>query len=261
MLLVLAFSSRSLAVDFRGEVIGVDGCVHVIDADGKRRPVEQAGERLREMDTVVTEEGGNAIVQLDDGVLSVLSEKSRLRVEKTHWLSHLGGQIYFTFRKVFSGSRQVKTRFATLGIRGTTFIVYDDIDGQSVALQEGSLGVESVADAFEMHRQQQLEDFDAFRQEVMQQKEQLHREFDDYKKGQAQAFIEYKNSFILQPDRVIRFTGVRVDEAPLDDEIEADFGNFEAIAGELLDEFRERSRQHREQLDSKPVIDEDDFYE
>ena len=101
---ILVFSARSLAEDVRGEVVRHDGCVHIIDAAGERRSVDTAGAPVRESDTIVTAEGSNAIVRFSDGVLSVLNEKSRLRVEKTNWLSHLGGQIYFTFKKTFSGS-------------------------------------------------------------------------------------------------------------------------------------------------------------
>ena len=53
------------------------------------------------MDTIVTKNGGSIVVQFDDGALSVLDEKSRLRVEKTSWFSYLGGKVYVTFEKTF----------------------------------------------------------------------------------------------------------------------------------------------------------------
>jgi hypothetical protein len=226
---------------------------------GERQIVDQAGITVREMDTIVTAEGGSAVVRFTDGALSVLDENSRLQVEQTNWLSHLGGRIYFTFKKVFGERRQVKTRFATLGIRGTTFIVYDDDYGQGVALEEGVLDVASPGPAFELYRRQQLDQFEAFREGVLEQKQALQREFDDYREQVKREYLEYKTSFSLHPNHVIQFDDIRVDERIIDDKIKAEFRSFEAVAGELLNEFREQAHRYREQLGSEQMLDEEDF--
>jgi len=142
----------------------------------------------------------------------VIDEKSSLRVEKTNWLSHIGGKIYFTFKKVFGPTRQVKSKFATIGIRGTTFIVYDDESGEGVALQEGELEVESPGEAFEIHKQRELTEYEAFLEEARQRQQALQDEFDTYKKDIKKEFVEYKKSFTLKANRVISFDGNRVDE-------------------------------------------------
>ena len=250
-ILVLVFYTCASADEYSAKVIKADGEVHVIDADGQRHTVDESGFHVREMDTIVTAEGGNAVVSFDNGVMSVLDENSRLQVEKTGWLSHLGGRIYFTFKKVFGKSRQVKTRFATLGIRGTTFIIYDDNNGQGVALQEGLLDIESPGPVFEIHRQQQLDDFETFKQQALQQQQDMRREYDDYRDQVQRDFIEFKSNFTLQPNRVIRFDGVRVDETAIDENVKAEFDNFEAIAGELLQEFRGKSQAHRQRMEEE----------
>jgi len=258
---VLIFSIYTYAGEYRGEVISATGEVYIIDSAGEHHAVEGPGYPVRETDTLVTDQGGTAIISFNDGVLSVLNENSRLRVEKTYWLSHLGGKIYFTFRKVFNGTRHVKTRFATLGIRGTTFIIYDNNDQQAVALQEGLLDIESHGPAFEIHRRHQLDEFEAFKQQQMQQqqKEELRKEFDEYRQQLQREFIEFKRNFSMQAEHVISFDGDRVDERVIDDDAMADFENFEAIAGDLLEEFREQARPHRENIESQPVLDEEDF--
>lgn len=230
---------------FRGRILKVNGNVQVINERGEIRKVEESKFMIREMDTIVTKEDGKAVVQFSDGALSVLSEKSSLRVEKTNWLSHIGGKIYFTFRKVFGERRQVKTKFATIGIRGTTFIVYDDENGEGVALQEGQLDVESPGEAFEIHRQKELSEYEAFLLEVQQRKQTLQDEYDAYKKDLNKEFIEYKKNFTLEANRVIRFDGNRVDETEMGEDVKAEFDDFEAIAGEMLEEFRQKSKAHR----------------
>ena len=261
VVLIFVFTHTAIAHDeaYRGEVLEAEGEVHIVDANGGRQAVDGTGVIVREMDTIVTAKGGSAVVSFTDGALSVLDENSRLQVEETNWLSHLGGRIYFTFKKVFGERRQVKTRFATLGIRGTTFIVYDDDNSQGVALEEGMLDIESPGPAFEIHRQQQLDEFETFRQEVLGQKQALQREFDDYKERVKREYLEYKTSFSLRANYMIRFDGTRVDESMIDEQIRAEFESFEAVAGELLNEFREQAQRYREQLDNEQTLDDEDF--
>jgi len=233
----------------RGKILKTDGDVHIVNASGESRTAEESKFIVREKDTVVTRSGGKAVVQFNDGALSVLEEKSSLRVEETNWLSHLGGKIYFTFRKVFGEPKQVKAKFSTIGVRGTTFIVYDDESGEGVALQEGQLEIESPGEAFEIHRQKEMDEFEAFKQQAREKQEALQREYADYKKGVMKEFVEYKKSFTLEANRVIRFDGNRVDETEMGEDVKAEFDNFEAIAGEMLEEFRKKSEQHREQME------------
>jgi hypothetical protein len=209
------------------------------------------------MDTIVTRDGGKAVVQFNDGAMSVLDEKSSLRVEKSSWFSHLGGKIYFTFRKVFGEPKRVKTPFSTIGVRGTTFIVYADASGNGVALQEGRLNIESPGEEYELHIRREQDEFAAFKQEAQEKTEEMNREFDSYKNQIKREFVEYRKSFTLDANRVIRFNGNRVDLTSMDSadnaEISAAFGDFEQEAGELLEQFRAQAKKHREQqADEKP---------
>ena len=259
VILVLTGSSSIYAEEFRAKLVKVSGDVHVVDEDGNHHVVDESRFLVRQMETIVTAQSGNAVVKFNDGTLSVLDKNSSLRVGKTGWLSHLGGKIYFVFNKVFGSERRVKTRFATIGIRGTSFIVYDDDSGQAVALQEGLLAIESIGPAFEIYRQQTLDEFDSYKQQVLEQQQALNVEYDDYRQKIQREFVEYRQSFTLQPEHIIRFDGVRVDEDLIDESIKAELENFESIAGDLLEEFREQSRLYREQLEQQQQLEEADF--
>ena len=238
-----SFSSMAEQPGFRGKVLKFSGDVEVVNAKGESRFVKKADEPLSEMDTIVTKEGARIVVQFEDGALSVLDEKSRLRVEKSSWFSYLGGKVYFTFKKVFGEPRHIKTRAATLGIRGTTFIISENSeqDGESVALKEGLLQVETTGPVFEIHKQKELDEFERFKLEQMQARQATQDEFEAYKKQIAKEFVEYQREFILQPNRVISLSGYRVDETAMTETNEADFESFESEAEDLIKAFRAKS--------------------
>ena len=259
VILVLSGSSSIYAEEFRAKLVRIAGDVHVVDADGNHHAVQESSFLVREMETIVTAQSGNAVVKFNDGSLSVLDRNSSLRVGKTGWLSHLGGRVYFFYNKVFGGERRVETRFATIGIRGTSFIVYDDDGGQAVALQEGLLAIESIGPVFEIYREQNLDEFDNYKQQVLDQQQALSAEYDDYRDEIQREFVEYRQRFTLQPERIARFDGTRVDEGLINEDIRDEFENFESMAGELLEEFREQSQPHRETLEQQQQLDEADF--
>jgi hypothetical protein len=227
----------------RGKVVKLSGDVEVINAKGEKRSIVKADEEISEMDTVVTNEGARIVMLFDDGSLSVLNEKSRLRIEKTNWFSYLGGKIYFTFRKVFGENRRVKTRAATIGVRGTTFVISENSnnDGESVALKEGLLQIESTGPAFEIHKKKVLNEFEQYKLDQLRARADLQNEFEQYKKQIMQEFVEYRREFTLQPNRVINLSGYRIDETAMTEANKADFESFEAEAEDMIKAFRAMS--------------------
>jgi hypothetical protein len=226
---------------YRGKVLKFSGDVEVVNKKGETRVITKADEPLNEMDTIVTKKGARIVVQFDDGALSVLNEESRLRVEKTSWFSYLGGKVYFTFKKVFGETRKIKTRAATIGVRGTTFIISDNEKGESVALKEGLLQVESNGPVFEIHKKKIMNEFAQFKQQHQQAQQDMRDEFEQYKQQATQEFIEYQKEFTLGSNRIINLSGYRVDEAEMSDADTAEFESFESEAEDLIKTFRFQS--------------------
>lgn len=258
MLSLFLLPGLSSAEEARGQILKTTGVVTIINAQGESHEADGTNIVIRENETVTTSEGSQAVVRFNDGALSVLDEKSSLKVEKKNWLSHIGGKIYFTFRKVFGSDRKVKAKFSTIGIRGTTFIVTDNEDAQSVSLQEGKLELESSGDDYEIHRQKAVDEFAAFKQEAMDARKAMKNEYEEYKKQTMEEFVEYKKSFTMQANHVISFDGNRVDETEMGEKEQASFSDFESVAGEMLETFRRQSEEHREQQKKKEM--EEDFF-
>ena len=246
----------------RGKVLKFTGDVEVVNVNGESRTITSVDMPLNEMDTIVTKKGSRVVVRFDDGALSVLDEKSRLRVEKTSWFSYLGGKVYFTFKKVFGEPRRVKTRAATIGVRGTTFIISDvgEQEGESVALKEGLLQIESTGPNFEIHKKKILDEFEQFKLEQQRAKADVQDEFEKYKQQAMEDFIEYQHEFTLQPNRVINLSGYRVDEKAMNAADEKDFETFESEAEDLIKSFREQADkfnvEEKEENENASEIDE-----
>ncbi|MCW8956020.1 MAG: FecR domain-containing protein [Gammaproteobacteria bacterium] len=240
VIFILGFSS-AYAEEFRGRIVKIQGEVYVINQNGEQRNPEKNKFLLNSQDTVVTRKNARAVVQLGDGALSVLNEKSSLRVEESGWISQLGGKVYYIFRKVFGNqpSRQVKTNFATIGVRGTTFIVYENEDGKGVALEDGKLNIESPGEDYAIYKKQQADDFESFKQQMQDKSDALNQEFKDYQQNLQKEFVEYKKQFDLEANQVVSFDGNRVDQAELSGQLKADFSDFAAFAGEHVDAYHE----------------------
>lgn len=249
MLSLLLHTGLVSAEEGRGQILKTTGAVKIINAQGEAREVTGKDVMVKESDTVTTGEGAQAVVKFNDGALSILDQNSSLKVEKKNWLSHLGGKIYFTFRKVFGEERQVKAKFSTIGVRGTTFIVTDNEDSQSVALQEGKLELESSGDDYEIHRQKPVDDFETFKRQAAEARDAVQKEYEDYKKKTMEEFVEYKKSFSMEANHVVRFDGNRVDETEMGEKEQESFSNFEAVAGEMLESFRRQAKEHREKME------------
>jgi len=242
LVFVLAYGMTNVqANDSRGRILKVQGSVYIVNDKGQKHSPEKSNFLVNSHETVVTEKGGKAVVQFDNGALSVLNENSKVKVEKSGWLSHLSGKIFYLFRKV-SGKekpRKIKTGFTTIGIRGTTFIVYDEGDEKRVALQEGKLNIESPDKPYEIHTSKQDDDFDSFKKQMQEKRDALNREYSDYKDKISKDFVEYKKSFDLEANRVISFSGRRVDEADLSDFTKEEFNDFSNYAKDYINSYKE----------------------
>ena len=228
------------AEGFRGRIVKTEGEVSVISADGEKFKPEKLNNLIKASETITTDKKSKAVIQFSDGSMAVLNEKSSLLVEKSEWLSQIGGKIYFAFKKIFGKKpRKIKTSFVTLGIRGTSFIVDVNEGNETVALQEGSLNVESPGDEFELHQKKPAEDdFSSFMKQQQQDAAKVKDEFDEYRKEIKEEFVSYVKEFTLQTDKMISFNGNRVDEDEISKQLREDFSDMESFAGDFVDEYK-----------------------
>lgn len=146
ILSALAMSSASAqsaapavaAQDHAGFVKAVRGTAQLLAVDGTARPA-QAGDRVGQVDRIVTEADSAVSLVLRDGTTLVVGPSSRLDVKEFHFDSTTqdGGILVSLLRgslrmitgligKTSPDAVRVETQTATIGIRGTDFIVRAD---------------------------------------------------------------------------------------------------------------------------------------
>lgn len=131
-------AAPAAADEHAGFVKSVRGTVQLLGTGGTARPA-RAGDRVGQVDRIVTGADSAASVALRDGTTLVVGPSSRLDLKQFHFdaTTQEGGLLVSLLRgslrmitgligKTHPDAVRVETQSATIGIRGTDFIVQAD---------------------------------------------------------------------------------------------------------------------------------------
>lgn len=239
-----ASSGTSIAAETI-EVVRASGSV-AIRQDGQKTDQPVASRSLLPAKHVlVTGPDGRAVVRMGDAGFIVVEKNSKIEVnrEKDHaqFLRQITGMIYYAvnYIKASQDPMEVRTMTATIGIRGTRFLVTDLPERKEIGMRKGLVSVTSPGEDFEIHKKAQEDEFEAFKREGREAVAEEKRKFSDYKANAEREFIEYKREFSLGANRMATFDGNRVDERPLSEETKKDMETLEAYGKEWIAEVRD----------------------
>ena len=181
------------------------------------------GMSLEVGDLVATYKESYVKIVLEDNSTLVVDSDSLLSFAQKSDVRQTQGRVYYKITsKKATQPMQVRTDFAIIGIKGTTFIIKAD-DEKALLLQEGRVGIESIEKEFELYRKK------------------VQAEFEAYKAKQDKAFEEYKNamngfeapqktaSFDLEEQNSVSFDGNVVKERALTQDQNEEFLYFEKL--------------------------------
>lgn len=248
--ILLAVSGIAVAADGRADddnivVLKADGGVVATDVAGKEERAVTTNSVLPPSNILLTRANGRAIVRVGSSGIIVVEKNSKIELGKkpdnARFFRQVTGMIYYALNTV-KGKRQaveVRTTNASLGIRGTRFLVTETAGRNEVAMRKGVVSVASPEGEFEIHRKVVQEEFEAFKQESADAIAKEEREFEEYKAATEREFIEYKRVFSLAANRMASFDGKRVSDRPLSAETLKDMSSSEAYAEEWLNQVRD----------------------
>ena len=227
------------------EVVAVEGSVMTGDSiENATRPVLSKS-ILPGKNVLITGTSARAVIRVGSDGIIILGKNSKIEINKTKdhagLLRQLTGLIYYALNSIKGKQNaiEVRTTTASLGIRGTRFLVADMAGRNEIGMRKGLISVTSPEGEFEIHRKAEQDEFAAFKKEAADAIDKEKREFEEYKANTQREFIEYKREFSLGADRMATFDGKRVVDRPLSGETKKDMESFETYAEEWLKEVHD----------------------
>jgi co-chaperonin GroES (HSP10) len=205
-----------------GSVEMAKGNVKVKSEGSFKKSKVKKGLEVKKGDLITTSKNANAVIKLLDGSTLVLEASSTLHFASANMAEQEAGKIYYKITsRDAKNALKVKTPFAIIGIKGTTFIV-DSGDKASVKLKEGVVGIQSMKEEFELYRKAVQAEYNKY---LSEQEAAYQKYLNEQNKGAALLTKE----FDLQAGNTISFDGQKVDEKAWTKEDDAEFEHFEKL--------------------------------
>ncbi|MFT7003243.1 MAG: hypothetical protein ACJAWW_000584 [Sulfurimonas sp.] len=205
-----------------GMVELVNGNVKVKSEDSFKKNKVIEGLEVKQGDLITTSRDSNAVIKLLDGSKLVLDSNSTLHFVSNNLTQQQEGKVYYNITsRDAKNSLKVKTPFAIIGIKGTTFIVNSDNNG-SVKLKEGVVGIQSIKEEFELYRKAVQAEYNKY---ISQQEADYQKYISEQTKGTALITKE----FDLQERNTVSFEGNKVSEKAWSKEDDEEFESFEKL--------------------------------
>ena len=205
-----------------GVVQKVDGSVKVKAEGSFKKTKIKVGYEIKSGDLITTSKKSTAVLKLVDSSAVILDKSSTIYFKTDTLAEQTEGKIFYKITsRDAKNSLKIKTPFAIIGIKGTTFIV-DAKENGSVKLQEGLIGVQSIKEEFELYRKSVQEQFNNFVKEQQSG-------FEEFKQAQNRGFAEMTKEFDLEAGNTISFDGNKVDEKAWSKDDDAEFERFKMM--------------------------------
>lgn len=194
-------------------------------------PRYPVGKKLLENSEIRTRSNQRIMIKTRQGDVLVANQNARIKLVKPGFFSQLFGKIFYFITPRRDSRVSVNTATATIGIRGTTFIIDSsqaNTQAQRVALLKGKLQIDANNDEeFALYQQREMNEFERYKRQIL-------GEFDAYKQQMMQQFVAYRASIDLQAGDALAFDGNKVVRQPMDDNTTREFAEFERYIADAL---------------------------
>jgi len=219
--IIVSFGA-AYAVEHAGSIVRFCGVVKVYKKDDLRGvDVNDNNTDFFVGDSVKTRRDSEAFIKMADGSKIILEEMSALVVNGIRDTEVGDGKVLFDVIKLGQvAGFMVKTKTATIGVKGTQFAVVSDNNSLDIFLNEGEVSVEAIQGEFKRYIKKELDEFEAY---ILQQK----GEYDEYKKHLQEEFVEYVRSFTMKEGSAVSITNNEVRNIEMPEEIKNKFELFD----------------------------------
>ena len=196
-----------------GTVENYKGNVKIKSETSVKKNKVKSNLQIKSGDMIVTSQNAFVQIKLNDNSNIVLGESSSIIFSSINNVEQSSGKVFYKISsRDAKNSLKIKTPFAIIGVKGTTFIV-NASEESSVILKEGLINIRSINDEFELVKQEIIDEF-AF------DKKAIIDEFNNFKEDDK--ILE----FDLQPLKSVSFDGNTVIEQAWSLKNDAEFKYF-----------------------------------
>ena len=193
-----------------------DGQVSIKPANSIRRYTpDKTPISLCENDTIITFKGAAKLKSNTSEI--TISSHSKVKIQSSD-AELLSGKSYFLIDKVAHGETiNFTTRLATIGVKGTSFLISDDGKTISVTMNEGEVSLTPKNGTFKLYEklnpllkesQESLEEqYQAFIREKEQGVNDMLNAFDSWVTQNEEAFRGYVNNLSLSKNKEVMVQG------------------------------------------------------
>lgn len=227
----LANASIGLVEQFKGNV-------KVKNEGSIKKSTVVKGLEIKEGDLLTTAQNSSLVLKLNDGSNVVLDESSSILFASSSAAEQKEGKIFYKITsRDAKNSLKIKTPFAIIGIKGTTFVINSDQGSEGVALKEGLIGVASIKEEFALYRKEVLAAYNSYVTDQM-------AEFEKFKNAGQKPQPQMTKEFDLKEGNVISFSGNEVKESEWSENDDAEFEYFEKIMNEEFEQTKSNDTQN-----------------
>jgi len=205
-----------------GLVQNVKGNVKVKSEQSITKSKVKKGLKIKNGDLITTSKQGTAVLKLIDGSVLALDVSSALHFKTQNNVEQTNGKVYYKITsRDAKNSLKIRTPFAIIGIKGTTFVV-NATDKSSIKLQEGLIGVKSLKENFKLYRKSVIAEYNKY---ISKQES----DFEKYKKKQKEHVLEITKEFDLHAQSSVSFFENEVNENDFTKADKAEFTYFKKM--------------------------------
>lgn len=227
ILAVLLFMSMPSSSESIGYIKHATGKVQLYKADEFKPQTLDLAKlpvSLSPGDKVRSKANSDAVITLQDGSTVLLTSRSIIIFHQTkdHFIE--GGKVLYDVRKQGGASGLiVATKSATIGVKGTQFMVKSNDAQQSIYLKKGLITVDANDDGFKRSLADELSQFERYSQTQK-------NGFEDYKSKLEKEYIEYVKSISMSAGQAINISNDNtLTEIEFTKQDESDFYKLDAL--------------------------------
>lgn len=231
-LLTLFLSLQLYASTIVGTVESLHGNIKVKHQDSIVKVRMKKGSQIQAGDLLTSSRNATVKIKLTDNSKLILDELSTIHFSSVYDAEQSAGKILYKITsRDAKHSLKIKTPFAIIGIKGTTFIV-NATQTQSIMLKEGLIGIASINEKFELYRKCLDDEFNSFKAKGDAAMKQQLNDFEKFKKMQEGALYEkpqITKEFDLKAGNSVSFDTNKVKEHTFSKDDDNEFTHFESL--------------------------------